>query len=96
MGGKTGNMYELVYSKGKSLKDDNRLAYYSFFTIMQYKEILSLGLFSMIYTSASGINIQLVHSIDITDYSVKWPFVRYAQGAFVGLIMVALISDFIF
>ena len=51
------NMYEMVYSRGKSLKDDNRLAYYSFFTVFGYKEVIYLGLFSIIYTCASGIDM---------------------------------------
>ena len=57
-------MYEIVYSRGKYLKDDNRLAYYSFYTVVRYKENVYLWLFSMIYTCASGMNMQLVHPFD--------------------------------
>ena len=51
------NMYEIVYSRGKNLKDDKRLAYYSFLTVLGYMEVIYLGLFSVTYTCASGIDM---------------------------------------
>ena len=76
-GGEEGsNMYEIVYSKGKSLKDDNRLAYYSYFSVLCYKEVIYLTVFSILYTCASGINMQLIHPMTTT--ADVWPFVRYA------------------
>ena len=73
-------MYEIVYSRGKSLKDDNRLAYYSFFTVVHYSEVIYLGLFSMVYTAASGLDMALLHKeLAVPGAATgRWPFVRYA------------------
>lgn len=89
------NMYELVYSRGKTLKDDNRLAYYSFYMVVHYKEVIYLGLFAVIYTCASGLNMLLLHPTTY-DSKERWPFVFYARGAFIGLLAIMVISDFIF
>ena len=32
----------------------------------------------------------------LDDDDSKWPFVRFSQGAFIGLIVIMIVSDFIF
>ena len=90
------NMYEIVYSKQKRLRDDNRLKYYSFLNIIQYREVIHLGIFSILYITSAGLNIQLSHPFNNYEERVNWPFERYAEGAFCGLFCIILFSDCIF
>ncbi len=87
------NMYELIYSKNNSLKDDNRLTYYSFYEVMTYPELKFLSIFSVFYIASISINLQLAQPL---DSSLEWPFTYYVFGAATGLAIVALLSDFIF
>jgi len=43
------NMYDLVYSRGKKLKDDERMTYFSFLTVFKYPEFGYLAAFSIFY-----------------------------------------------
>lgn len=53
------NMFDLVYSKNKTLKDDNRMAYYSYYQVMCFPEMIYLEIFSILYTAATGISTYL-------------------------------------
>ena len=66
------NMYEIVYSGGKKLKDDKRLTYYSFLKVISYPDVILLCLFSILYMTASGLNVELAHPL--VEYEIKWPF----------------------
>lgn len=55
------NMYEILYRKSKKLKDDKRLTYYSFISVLCYPEVIRLALFAIFYTSAAGMNIDAAH-----------------------------------
>lgn len=87
------NMYELIYSKNNSLKDDNRLTYYSFYEVMTYPELKFLSVFSIFYIASISVNLQLAQP---KDSGLEWPFTYYVFGAATGLTIVALLSDFIF
>ena len=88
-------MYEIVYSKnGKKLKDDKRLTYYSFYSVIEYPEVIRLCIFSIMYSISAGMNVELAHPFGAEN--VKWPFARYAEGAFCGLMCVIFFSDLIF
>ena len=52
-------MFDLVYSKNKTLKDDNRMAYYSYYQVMCFPEMIYLEIFSILYTAATGISTYL-------------------------------------
>ena len=86
-------MFEMVYSRGKKLKDDLRPTYYSFCAIFKFPEVVVLAIFSVFYTASSGMNIELAHPINT---KMQWPFEYYTYGAASGLTLVILISDFIF
>ena len=86
-------MYELVYSKHKSLKDDDRLTYYSMHQVLSYHEVHVLALFSILYITSISINLGLAHP-EASD--LDWPFTYYVYGASTGLTIVAICSDFIF
>ena len=58
------NMYEIIYKRGKKLKEDDRLAYFSFAKIMKYPELFYLAIFSSLYTAAASINIDMVKETD--------------------------------
>ena len=87
------NMYELVYSKQKTLKDDNRLTYFSFNSVIFYPEMRILSAFAMLNTAASGINTIVVHALETKN---EWPFAYYSYGAASGMVLVIVVSDFIF
>jgi len=86
-------MYELIYSKRKTLKDDKRLTYFSFSTVCAYPEVINLVIFSTLATAATGINTTLTQPLNT---ELAWPFEFYVYGASCGLILVILISDFMF
>ena len=54
-------MYDLVYARNKKLKDDSRMFYYSFASVMGYPEVPILIAYVAVYMTASGININLTH-----------------------------------
>ena len=59
-------MYEIIYNTDRhnqALKDDNRMAYYSFYTVIRYKEVMYLGLFGSLYVASSGLNVMLVMNL---------------------------------
>lgn len=86
-------MYELVYSKHKSLKDDDRLTYYSMYQVLTYSEVHVLAVFSILYICSISINLGLAH---LEAGGLDWPFTYYVYGASTGLTIVAIFSDFIF
>ena len=86
-------LYELVYSRHKALKDDNRLIYYSYNTIFKYTEMYYLGSFSIFYVAGCGIAIDLANPY---EGNIKWPFDYYAFGCLTGLGIIIIISDFLF
>lgn len=57
------NMYEMIYSKRKTLKEDQRLTYFSFWSVCKYPELLNLIIFSTLSTAASGINTTLTQPL---------------------------------
>ena len=62
------NMYEIIYNTDRSkfaLKDDKRMAYYTFYTVICYKEVIYLGLFGSSYIAASGLNVMMI--LDLYD-----------------------------
>lgn len=87
------NMFELIYSKHTTLKDDNRLTYFSFGSIVKYPELFSLCMFSILSTASSSINTSLSQPDEL---GLDWPFVYYVYGAASGLVLVIIVSDFIF
>jgi len=86
-------MYEMIYSRNKSLQEDSRLTYFSFATVMSYAEELYLGIFSVLYTVSAGLTIELARPY---EGSLLWPFTYYTYGATAGLLIVIVVSDFIF
>ena len=88
-----GNIYEMVYSLNKKLKDDQRLIYYSFHTVLLYKELLPLLVFTIANTASVGITITLAQA-NASD--LVWPFEYYCIGGGCGLLVVIFISDFLF
>ena len=90
------NMYELVYSRGKNLKDDERMTYFSFLSVCKYPEFQYLAIFTIFYQAASGINITETHPEDYNKEKMGWEYTYYVYGAFTGLFIVILVSDFIF
>ena len=90
------NMYELVYSRGKKLKDDERMTYFSIYSVCKYPEFQYLAIFTILYQSASGINITETHPEDYNTEKMDWEYTYYVYGAFTGLFIVILVSDFIF
>ena len=55
------SLYEIVYSKYKGLKDDDRLTYYSFNSILRYEEVYYLGLFTILYTAGASLSIRVAN-----------------------------------
>ena len=87
------SMFDLIYKKSKSLKDDRRLIYFSFGSILRLPEVQLLILFSTLYTVASGINANLVK----IDYFESWyPYQYSVYGSTAGLLLVIIFNDLIF
>ena len=86
-------MYEMIYSKRKTLKEDQRLTYFSYWSVCKYPELINLMVFSTLSTAASGINTNLTQPLT-TD--LEWPFAYYVYGISSGLIVLLLVSDFMF
>jgi len=54
------SMFELIYrNKHTGLKDDSRLTYFSFVTVLSYPEVKVLILFSTLYTSSLSITTSM-------------------------------------
>ena len=87
------NIYEIVYSRKKALKDDNRLFYYSYAAPFRYREMYYLSAFSIFQVASSSLNVTLARPYDT---SLDWPFACYVWGVFVGLIVIIFVSDFVF
>ena len=86
-------MYEMVYNKQGRLSKDDRLAYYSYMTVLTYPGVFNLGFCSLFYMTSQSFNIALIIP---SDDKVEWPFFWYVVGASVGLIVIIVLSDLLF